>query len=75
MSGCTCTVTDPKTWTTCGSAVEPGSMMEPNPFCTEHFPEANTCAECKVLGDHTWWCKTAPEIRPEDGTRAYYWRD
>lgn len=77
MSDCTCTVTDPKTWTTYGSAVEPGSMMEPDPDCVAHFPEANTCAECKVLGDHTWWCFTGGkenEARPE-GQKRYYWRD
>jgi len=35
---CTCYVTDEKTWTRYGSAVEPGSQMEPNPDCPEHFP-------------------------------------
>lgn len=34
---CTCFVTDESTWTRYGSAVEPGSQMEPNPDCTEHF--------------------------------------
>jgi hypothetical protein len=34
--GCTCFPTDPSTWTTYGSAVEPGSMYEPNPECPEH---------------------------------------
>ena len=32
------------------------------------------CPECEVHGDHTWWCKVAPEVLP-DGTRPYYWRD
>jgi hypothetical protein len=35
---CTCWVTDERTWTTYGSSVEPGSQMEPNPDCPEHFP-------------------------------------
>jgi hypothetical protein len=35
---CTCWVTDESTWTRYGSAVEPGSQMEPNPDCPEHFP-------------------------------------
>ncbi|TIH27051.1 hypothetical protein D4765_18775 [Subtercola vilae] len=35
---CTCTYTDPKYWTTYGSATEPGSMMEPEPDCPVHFP-------------------------------------
>jgi hypothetical protein len=32
-------MTDPKTWTTYGSAVEPGSMWEPNPECRVHFTD------------------------------------
>jgi hypothetical protein len=36
---CICTVTDPKAWTMYGGAVEPGSTMEPDPGCPEHFPE------------------------------------
>lgn len=32
------------------------------------------CPECKIKGDHTWWCGHAPEILP-DGSRPYYWRD
>lgn len=35
---CTCTMTDPKTWTTYGSAVEPGSMWYPDPDCKAHYP-------------------------------------
>ena len=38
MSDCICYETDPKTWTTYGSSVEPGSQWEPNPDCHEHFP-------------------------------------
>lgn len=33
---CTCHPTDPATWTTYGSAVEPGSMFEPDPDCPRH---------------------------------------
>lgn len=33
---CACFPTDPATWTTHGSAVEPGSMYEPNPECPAH---------------------------------------
>lgn len=33
---CTCHMTDPSTWTTHGSAVEPGSIYEPDPDCPEH---------------------------------------
>lgn len=74
MSNCTCTVTDPKTWITHGSAVEPGSMMEPDPECDAHFPDRPGCPECKIQSDHTWWCKIAPQILP-NGKRPYYWRD
>lgn len=77
MSDCTCTVTAPKTWTTYGSSVEPGSMMEPDPDCIEHFPDENTCKECAVLGDHTWWCVTGAkenDARPA-GAKRYFWRD
>jgi len=35
---CTCYVTDPKYWFTHYGAVEPGSMMEPNPDCPVHIP-------------------------------------
>lgn len=35
---CTCFWTDPKYWTTYGSAAEPGSQMEPNYDCPVHFP-------------------------------------
>ena len=35
---CTCIPTDPSTWTQYGSAVEPGSQLEPNPDCPLHFP-------------------------------------
>lgn len=38
MSKCICYVTDEKHWFRYGSAVEPGSQMEPNPDCPEHFP-------------------------------------
>lgn len=34
--GCTCHPTDESTWTRYGSAVEPGSMWEPDPGCPEH---------------------------------------
>lgn len=33
---CTCHPTDPSMWTTHGSAVEPGSMYEPDPECPRH---------------------------------------
>lgn len=36
--GCTCYWTDPSTWFYHYGAVEPGSQMEPNPECFEHFP-------------------------------------
>ena len=36
--GCTCYVTDPSTWFVHYGAVEPGSQMEPNYECFEHFP-------------------------------------
>ena len=42
MSDCVCFATDPKTWTTYGSAVEPGSQWEPNPECPVHFPDGET---------------------------------
>ena len=35
---CTCTQTPPEMHTRYGSAVEPGSTLEPNPDCTQHFP-------------------------------------
>lgn len=38
---CTCFVTPEHTWFYYGSAVEPGSQMEPNPECPEHFPLTN----------------------------------
>lgn len=37
---CKCFVTPEETWTRYGSAVEPGSQMEPNPDCRVHFPAA-----------------------------------
>jgi hypothetical protein len=37
-SECTCYLTDEKYWTRYGSAVEPGSQMEPNPDCPVHCP-------------------------------------
>lgn len=37
LNTCTCFVTDPSTWFYYGSAVEPGSQMEPNPCCPLHF--------------------------------------
>ena len=37
---CECFVTPEETWTRYGSAVEPGSQMEPNPDCRVHFPAA-----------------------------------
>lgn len=36
LNMCTCFVTDPSTWFYYGSAVEPGSQMEPNPLCPVH---------------------------------------
>jgi hypothetical protein len=36
--------------------------------------ETAKCPECKIKGDHTWWCMIAPEVLP-DGSRPYYWRD
>jgi hypothetical protein len=41
-AACTCYPTDPKTWTRYGDAVEPGSTMEPDPDCPEHFPQTIT---------------------------------
>jgi hypothetical protein len=38
-TACTCYWVDPKYWTTHYGAVEPGSTMEPNPDCPEHFPQ------------------------------------
>lgn len=35
---CICWVTPESTWTRYGSSVEPGSQLEPNPDCPEHFP-------------------------------------
>ena len=35
---CTCTQTPPEMHTRYGSAVEPGSTLEPNPDCLQHFP-------------------------------------
>jgi hypothetical protein len=35
---CTCHQTPPEMHTRYGSAVEPGSTLEPNPDCVEHFP-------------------------------------
>lgn len=37
--GCTCFITPERTWFRYGSAVEPGSQVEPNPDCKKHFPE------------------------------------
>lgn len=34
--GCECWVTPEHMWTTYGSAVEPGSQVEPNPHCPKH---------------------------------------
>jgi hypothetical protein len=39
MSECTCFEVPPQYWTTHYGAVEPGSTLEPNPECLEHFPE------------------------------------
>ncbi|WP_427130359.1 hypothetical protein [Pseudarthrobacter sp. S9] len=36
-STCTCYRTPESTWTRYGSAVEPGSQIEPNPDCKVHF--------------------------------------
>ena len=36
---CECWLTDEKYWFTHYGAVEPGSQMEPNPDCREHFPK------------------------------------
>jgi hypothetical protein len=36
--------------------------------------ERAACPECRIRGDHTWWCKIAPAVLP-DGTRPYYWRE
>lgn len=33
---CTCPMTDPSTWTTYGSAVEPASQYEWDPDCPQH---------------------------------------
>ena len=41
-AACTCTVVDPKYWTTHYGAVEPGSMLEPDYGCPEHFPNATS---------------------------------
>lgn len=37
---CTCFVTPEYMWFRYGSAIEPGSQMEPNPECPVHFPES-----------------------------------
>lgn len=36
---CVCTPTDISVQTRFGDATEPGSTMEPNPECQEHFPQ------------------------------------
>lgn len=41
-NGCSCYWVDPKYWFTHYGAVEPGSQMEPNPDCPEHFPKEPT---------------------------------
>lgn len=46
---CTCTLTDPKTWTYQGSAVEPGSQMERDPDCPRHSMESKTTIMRGVL--------------------------
>lgn len=48
---CTCFVTPERTWTRYGSAVEPGSQMEPNPECPVHFP--NFAGAAASLADGT----------------------
>lgn len=47
---CTCHWVDPKYWTTHYGAVEPGSTMEPNPDCPEHFPQTRVewCGNIQV---------------------------
>lgn len=51
---CICFWTDPSTWTTYGSAVEPGSQMEPNPECPVHFPikEPRMISPSNLANDH-----------------------
>lgn len=44
-TACTCYWVDPKYWFTHYGAVEPGSTMEPNPDCPEHFPQPPTRVE------------------------------
>jgi hypothetical protein len=39
MPECTCFEVPHQYWTTHYGAVEPGSTLEPNPECLEHFPE------------------------------------
>lgn len=48
--GCTCSMTDPKTWLSAascgyGSGYEPGSQWEFNPDCPEHG-NREWCQEC-----------------------------
>lgn len=45
---CTCFVTDEKYWFYYGSAVEPGSQMEPNPECRVHFPNSPAASAAGV---------------------------
>ncbi|THV25989.1 hypothetical protein [Glycomyces paridis] len=49
--GCTCHPTDESTWTRYGSAVEPGSMWEPNPECPEHGAHTEILAAQERAGD------------------------
>lgn len=69
--GCICFWTDPSTWTRYGSAVEPGSQMEPNPECPVHFPEsespvwpAHGCTDCSSRPHGP---KCAPAATPAAG--------
>jgi len=49
MSDCICTVTDPKTWATYGSAVEPPSMMEPNRTALNTSPKRTPVSNATCL--------------------------
>lgn len=47
--GCTCYWTDPSTWFYHYGAAEPGSQMEPNYECFEHFPHDQHNAASPIL--------------------------
>lgn len=54
-SGCTCTVTDSKYWTTHYGAVEPNSTLERTPGCPEHFPQPPMPVPTEYCGGGICW--------------------